>query len=295
MKKTATIFFLLLLTLRLSAQHNAMYSQYMFNGLLINPAYTGSNDVLNITLLNRTQWTSFDGAPRTSVFTAHTPLRNKKINLGIAVIDDRLGVTHQDKLSLFYAYRLRLGKGALFMGVQGGALLIHNNWGQIITTTPGDQVFTGQSEQKVLPQAGFGIYYRSDKLYAGVASPDLYSGVSISNVFATPWLLTTGYVFHPSENIHLKPSLLVKYIAHSPTEVDLNMNAYYKSTGLGVSYRSYDALVFLIDFRFNEQLIAGYAYDLTLTRLGAYNNGSHEVMLRYEFGYSVKAKNPRYF
>jgi type IX secretion system PorP/SprF family membrane protein len=279
----------------LKAQHDAMYSQYMFNALLINPAYAGSCDALELTALNRMQWVGFDGAPQTSTFSAHTPLRNNKINLGITFTDDRFGLSHQNKLNLIYAYRIQLKQGALFLGLQAGLNLLRTNYSQVSTTSSGDQVFSGPDMHSTSPEAGFGIYYRTQRLYAGLSAPSLYPDHTGESLREHPWLLTGGYVYDLPSEFKLKPSLLIKYIPASPVEVDLNLTAYYKSFGLGFSYRTNDAIACLLEFNINDQLKAGYAYDLLLSRLGTYSRGSHEIMLKYEFGYTVKAKNPRYF
>jgi type IX secretion system PorP/SprF family membrane protein len=111
----------------LRAQHDAMYTQYMFNPLLINPAYAGSADALDVTVLNRNQWVGFDGAPRTSTFSAHSPLKDNRINFGLTVTDDHFGLSHQDKISLIYAYRISFRHSALFLGVQGGINMVRTN------------------------------------------------------------------------------------------------------------------------------------------------------------------------
>ena len=277
------------------AQHNILFSQYMFNGLLLNPAYAGSNDVLSATAVNRTQWAGFDGAPKTLSVSMHSPLKNKKINLGISFINDQLGITNQNKISAVYAYRIFFKKSSLSFGLQAGIDLIRNNWNKIQTTTAGDQVFTGQYSQQNIAETGFGMYYKSAKLFAGVSAPDLFSIGIVGGKLYKPALFTAGYLFSLSENIKLKPSVLVKYILNSPTELDVNLNAYYKNFGLGLSYRTNDAMVFLIQYNINMQFSAGYSYDLTTSKLGTFVRGSHEIMLKYEFGYKVNPQSPRYF
>ena len=279
----------------LKAQHDAIYSQYMFNSLLINPAYAGSNDALELTALNRNQWAGFDGAPRTSTFSAHSPLRNKKINLGLTLIDDRFGLTHQDKLNLIYAYRIEFSKSALFLGVQAGINIMKTNYSQVSTTSSGDQVFSGPDTKSLTPEAGFGIYYRSDHFYAGLSAPALYPANSLERIYEHPSLVSTGYVFDLPSYFKIKPSLLLRYIPASPVEADLNLTVYYKSFGLGISYRTRDAVAFFGEVNINAQMKAGYSYDLTLSKIGTISRGSHEIMLKYEFGYEVKARNPRYF
>lgn len=275
------------------AQHSAQYSQYMFNGLLLNPAYAGSSDVLSIVLLNRNQWTGFEGAPSTCSVSAHTPLKNKKLNFGFSLLNDRYGITSRTKFDITYAYRLELGKGSLAFGIQGGVNVLRTNWSKVQTTTAGDLVFTTQDEVASTPRAGAGIYYQGDKFYAGASVPTMLS--TVEGILYKPVMVTSGYVFSLGEEMKLKHSFLLKHIKNEPVGLDLNTNVYYQSFGLGFSYRTSDAVVFLLEYGINEQFRAGYAYDMTISKLGTYCKGSHEVMLRYEFKYGVTAKDPRYF
>jgi type IX secretion system PorP/SprF family membrane protein len=284
----------LLAALSAGAQHNDLYSHYMFNGFAINPAYAGSNDVLTLVLLHRHQWTGFDGAPRTTTFSAHTPLKNKKVNMGLSFISDQYGITNRNKFNIAYAYRVSFNKGALFMGLQGGVNFIRNPWSQLILTNPGDKAFIGQEELTSVPEAGFGIYYKSEKFYIGASSPALFAAEEPGTVLR-PSFLQCGYVFFLPNDIRMKHSLLVKYMPNSPIQFDFNTNLYYKSIGAGFSYRTGAAMIFLLEYKINEQFNVGYSYDLSVNRLGAYNNGTHEILLRYQFGYGVTAPNPRYF
>lgn len=279
----------------LLAQHNVLFSQYMFNGLLINPAYAGSNEVMNLTAVDRMQWAGFDGAPKTLSFSMHSPLKNKKLNLGLSFVNDQLGITNQNKISGIYTYRIFFRRSSLAFGLQAGLNMVRNNWNKIQTTTAGDQVFTGGYSQQNIAESGFGIYYRSSKFFAGLSSPDLISLTLISGKTYKPAMFTAGYLISLSENLKLKPSMLIKYIRNSPTEYDINMNVYFKNFGLGASYRTNDAMVFLLEYNINMQFSAGYSYDLTTSKLGTFVRGSHEIMLKYEFGYKVNPQSPRYF
>lgn len=278
----------------MNAQHDNLYSQYMFNGLLLNPAYAGSNGVLSATALNRNQWVGFDGAPKNSTFSLHTPLKNKKLNLGITFINDRYGITTQNKINGVVAYRIFFKKSSLSFGLQGGVDLIKNNWNNVQTTTPGDAVFTNQFSQQNLPQIGCGLYYKANKFYIGVSSPDMVS-IKVSGIVYKAAFLTAGYLFDVSENVKIKPSVLVRYIKDSPISLDANAFVYFKMVGIGYSYRTCNEMVFLASININKQFSAGYAYDYVASKLHTYVRGSHEVMLKYEFGYKVNPQSPRYF
>jgi type IX secretion system PorP/SprF family membrane protein len=295
MRKIAFIFLFVWAFVGLKAQHGAMYSQYMFNGLLINPAYAGSNEVLSATLLTRNQWVGFDGAPKTTTLSMHSPLRSKKVNLGITISNDQYGITKQNKINAVYAYRLFLKNGSLAFGVQAGINMIRNNWSHISTTTAGDQVFTNQYSQQNIPESGFGVYYKNQKFFAGASAPDLLTLKKVSGILYKPMLLSAGYLFTVSEELKIKPSFVFKYIRNSPVEVDLNANAYFKAFGLGLSYRTKDAIVFMASYNINEQFTAGYSYDLTISKLRTYVKSTHEIMLKYEFGFKVHPQSPRYF
>lgn len=277
----------------LNAQHSAVYSQYMFNGLLINPAYAGSNDALNLTGLYRTQWLGIEGAPVNTSFTAHAPLSNKHVNLGAIFTNDCFGISTQNKASLVYAYRLRLGKGALAFGLQGGVNFYQVNWAKVKTTDAADPAFNSSNYRKVLPDAGAGVYYHSAKFFIGLSMPEM---IKTSLYDYKPVILFSGVVIKASPNFHIKPAVLVKYIKNSPYEINVSSTFYWKEViGLGLGYRVKDAAVAFFDLRVNQQFHLGYAYDYTLSRLRNYSSGSHEIMLRYLFMYKVNAQSSRYF
>ena len=120
MKKWINIFFVVVLSVNLKAQHYPTYSQYIINGLAINPAYAGRNNVLDITAAHRRQWVGFEGAPVTTSFNMNTPLRIKAISVGVSVIDDRIGSFQNQLISGIYSYRLRFRKFKLSFGLQNG-------------------------------------------------------------------------------------------------------------------------------------------------------------------------------
>lgn len=295
MKKLVYIVCLMLPVFFVNAQHGAMYSQYMFNGLLINPAYAGSNDVLTATAVTRNQWVGFDGAPRTTTFSLHSPLKNRKVNLGMSFTNDQYGITTQNKINAVYAYRLFFKNSSLSFGLQAGFNMVRNNWSRIITTTPVDQVFTNQYSQQNVAETGFGMYYKHQKFYVGVSAPDLLTLKKLDGIIYKPVLFTAGYLFSVSEELKIKPSFVLKQIKNSPTEIDLNANVYFKAFGVGVSYRTKDAMVFMATYNISDQFSAGYSYDLTISKLGTYVRSSHEIMLKYEFGFKIHPQSPRYF
>lgn len=98
---------------KVNAQQQAMFSQYMFNTLAINPAYAGSQESISLTALMREQWVGLEGAPSTQTFSAHSPFKEKRIGVGLIFLHDKIGVTHQSGVYASYAYKIPLRKGQL--------------------------------------------------------------------------------------------------------------------------------------------------------------------------------------
>jgi type IX secretion system PorP/SprF family membrane protein len=286
------------------AQHHPMYSQYMFNQMVINPAYAGSRDVLSATALYRHQWAGFKGAPRTQSFFFHAPLPNPRNNFGLSMVMDRLGVTYRNTVQISYAYRFDLGPGRLAFGLQGGLSSLQHRYQDVETDVSGDAVFQGATRPILIPGVGFGCYYDAPRWYLGISAPYLleYQGAGF-DVFMNsdssaykPTMLAAGWLIRLNPDLMLRPSTLVKFIPHSPVQVDLNANLIIKEAlWLGASYRTGDAIVGMLEYQINHQLRLGYSYDYGLNALQRYHQGSHEFLLRYEFGYRVKAMSPRYF
>lgn len=288
------------------AQQHPMYSQYMFNMLNINPAYAGSRGVVSATALYRNQWVDIPGAPRSASMSVDMPLKTKKVGLGFQLYDDKLGIERSTGLNVSYAFRIQLtNAGTLSLGIQGGVLNYRANYTEVSTFQPGDPSFN-QNISGFLPAAAAGVYYNSDKFYIGVSSPALLqtkiksdNTVDVSSATARDLhlYLATGFVVPLGQSLMLKPSALVKAVSGAPVEYDLNMNLWIQNLiALGFSYRTGDAIVGMVELQMSKQLRMGYAYDRTFSNLGQFNRGTHELMLRMEFGSpNNKVASPRYF
>lgn len=289
------------------AQQEAMYSQYMFNTLAINPAYAGSRNLTSATVLYRSQWVGIEGAPKTATFTIDAPINDKKIGLGLQVFSDKIGIVNTTGAYASYAYRLRMEKGTLSFGLQGGASQYRADFTsvQLNSGSANDPAFQ-QNINKVLMNFGAGIYYNSDRFYMGLSSPQLLNNkltdftVESDNSFrgqALHLFLATGYVFPLGEDFNLKPSVLVKGVKGAPIEADFNATLWIKDViAFGAQYRTKADIAALVEFQVSPQIRLGYSYDRSVTKLVNFNSGSHEIMLRYEFGFEKgKILSPRYF
>lgn len=288
------------------SQQHPMYSQYMFNMLNINPAYAGSRGVGTATALYRNQWIGINGAPQTSSLSYDVAMKEKKIGLGVQMYDDKLGIERTTGLNLSYAFRIQLTEsGTLSLGLQAGVLNYRANYSEVRTFQPNDPSFN-QNISGILPSAAAGIYYNSDKFYLGLSTPALFrtklsptNTADVSSVSGRDLhlYLASGFVVNLNQDLALKPSVLVKAVSGAPVEFDFNTNLWIQNfLSLGFSYRTGDAIVGMAELQLNKQLRFGYAHDKAFTELGNYNTGTHELMLRYEFGAGTgKVASPRYF
>ncbi|MCW5912574.1 MAG: type IX secretion system membrane protein PorP/SprF [Cyclobacteriaceae bacterium] len=284
------------------AQQDAMYSQYMFNYLLVNPGYAGSRDVLSMTGMYRRQWINVDGAPNTITFSGDMPLSNEKMGIGLTVFKDKLGVEANTGVYASYAYRVRLThKGTLSFGANAGFTQYSANLADVNQPNPNDPAF-GTNVREFNPNFGFGMFYSTDKFYVSLALPHILNNKLASleelrSRMKRHYFLGMGYVLGVSPNVKLKPSFLLKMVEGAPLQTDLNLNIWYlDKLGIGGSYRTGDAVVALLEFQATTGLRFGYAYDITTSELARYASGTHEIMVRYEFA-TLKKKiiTPRHF
>ena len=303
MKRYLIIILLVLCASGIRSQHLfPVYSQYMLNGLALNPAYAGSRDVFNITLGYRNQWVGFDGAPVSQTFSAHTPMRNENIALGLFLNNEQIDVRNNTSMYFNYAYRLPLGRGRLAMGLKGGGMIRNVNWSKITLHDPGDEVFNDLARQDILPNFGFGLYYSTNRYFLGASIPFFLSDstrnaktVQYHNISNYNYLVSGGIVIG-NGGVKIKPGFLLKYNKNNPPQVDANLSFILGDLiWVGGSYRIEDALVGLMKLQLNDRLRLGYTYDYALGQLSNYHNGSHEIVLIYDFRFRVSAVNPRYF
>jgi type IX secretion system PorP/SprF family membrane protein len=290
-------------------QQDAQYTQYMYNTISVNPGYAGSRDVLSLTGLYRTQWVGLEGAPKTMTFSGHTPLKNKKLGLGISIVRDQIWIQDETYLDIDLSYTINTSEnGQLAFGIKGGAHLLNIDFRKTSpeTTTDDDFDLSSNVDNKFSPNVGFGIYYHTDRFYLGYSAPALLrtnyydndvSSVSYLAKDRVNHYLIAGYVFDLSTDLKLKPAVLLKAVQGAPLQADLSGNLLLnEKLTLGLAYRWDAALSGLVGFQLSDGLMIGYAYDWETTELNNYNSGSHEIILRYELRSSKDGIiSPRFF
>jgi len=307
-----------LLSFSLQAQQNPQYSQYIFNGMIINPAYTGSKKVININALHRMQWTGYgeDGIS-TQTLSVDGATKNDRIGLGMFMVHDRISYT--GKYSVFgnAAVKLPVSEtGVLSLGMAIGAYrhYIHSDQVRIIDEDD-PSIPQGNDEFVVKPDLRVGMYYHTERFYAGLSVENLiYFRDSRVIEPERHYYLTAGYVFDLSESFKLKPNFLLKEDFNGPTNVDLNAFLLWNNTiWVGASYRTAanlfkkpvldasdylefrDAVAFITEIYPTPRLRIGYAYDVMMNDMQGQN--THEISLGYMFlkKRPTKMLTPQYF
>jgi type IX secretion system PorP/SprF family membrane protein len=287
------------------SQLQPLLDQYQFNGLAINPAYAGSQGALNIGLYSRNQWVGFEGAPRTYTFSMHSPLRNKKVNLGLIMLGDRLGSKRETGFLLNYAYRIDMGRGKWSIGLAAGVSNISTDLSSLKYIDMADRLLQNPGQSTWLPEFSVGSYYYTERYFAGFSMPLFLShytdeGNGSYQLKFKPgeanYILTAGYLFELSDGIELMPSFLLKSNPANNTQLDIHFNLILKEkVWVGAGIRTNGSLSALLQMQVNPQLRIGYSYGYELSELSSYQHGSHEVMLQYNFRYILDVKSPRYF
>ncbi len=285
-----------------------VYSQYLQNGLLINPAYTGTREVLSGFLSYRMQWMGTSGSPLLQSVSFHSPMKNDKVALGMMAQFMKYGATKSTSIYGSYAYHIKLKKGKISFGLKAGADLSNTDYTGLLLNDPGDPVFSANEKSLMLPNFGSGIYYFSDRLFAGLAIPAFLNYRRTSNGSAVPYhsfsqydfLFSAGALISIAPVLKFKPSVLIDYSLQNTrklTQLDINGNFIIADLiWAGGSWRvSEQVAVAILQVQLNHQLMFGFSYDYPFGRMNSYSKGSTEFVLRYEFRYRVSAANPRYF
>jgi type IX secretion system PorP/SprF family membrane protein len=304
MKKLIFIF-VLFTNLAGFAQQDVLFSQYMFNKLLVNPGYAGSREVFSADVVYRNQWTGLEGAPKTIALSMHAPLRYDHIAVGGYIYSDKIGPQVNQGALLSYAYRINLPKGRLSFGLQAGVKYNDINW-NMIDLEDTDLSFQGNQKNKVTPDANFGIYYYTNRMFAGVSSTQLlqneYGMVTVDGKKTYSKLLRhfygmAGVAVPVSDLVVFRPSVLVKYVKDAPWQMDLNASFLFNDLfWLGMTYRTDGDLVFLTEFNISRKYRLGYSYDVNVKDRIHYNSGSHEIRLGIDLDLlKNRMFTPRYF
>jgi len=306
-KLTITIILLWLLALAtiVKAQQETQHSMYFFNPVLLNPAYAGSQEAIQVTGTVRDQWTGLKGAPKTQVLSVHSPLRTENLGLGLTVMNDQLGVTKNTGLYADIAYSIKVNKknNRLAFGVKLGMDFFRQDFSSLRVNDNTDALYTdGFNYKKNLFNVGAGVYYYGKRHYIGISTPRLVKNkinidASQSAIQENHYYAFGGIVVKINPAINMRPSFIVKYVNNAPLSIEGNLSfLFYDKIWIGAMYRHKAAAGLNMMYNINQNLRIGYAYDYQLTSLQKFSQGSHEIMLSYDLRSKAKGfKSPRYF
>jgi len=310
MKKTI---FLLVLTLILTitssyGQQDPQYTHYMYNMNVVNPAYAGSRGTLSIGLLGRAQWVNVDGAPKTITADIHAPV-GSNLGVGLSIISDQIGPVKEQNAYADVSYTVHTSdEGRLAFGLKGGLTFFNASLADLTLTdgstgATSNDIYFQENEKGAFPNIGAGIYYYTNKFFAGVSVPNILETPHFDNLDSAKasekmhGFLTLGYVFDISDNLDFKPSAMLKATPGAPLSIDLTGNFLINDRfEIGAAYRFNDSIDALVGFFVTDDFKIGYSYDYTLSKLADFNSGSHEIFLQYDVNMSRKnLKSPRFF
>ncbi|MBA7547047.1 hypothetical protein ES705_39449 [subsurface metagenome] len=294
------------------AQQLPLYSQYMMNGFLLNPAVAGSDGFTTFNLTTREQWVGFENAPRTHAFSIQTrilkrsfilkgtpvkrrvykPSTKGRVGVGGYIFNDKNGLVNRTGIQLTYAYHIWLEETQLSFGLSGSAFQFRVNDAELTFFDPREPLLSGGLRKVIyMPDANFGMYLLNNKYSAGFSVTQLFqSALKFGNQsfddyrMLRHYYLMGAYRFDLNINYQLEPSVLIKTTEQLLFQTDINCKIYYKNSyWAGLSFRTSGALIAMAGVRVN-QFYFGYAFDYTLTRIRKHSFGSHEVMIALKLG-----------
>ncbi len=287
---------ILLLPATTRAQHSIVYSQYLFNGLLINPAYAGSHVQFSGTLTYRNQWVNFPGAPETTTLGVHNSFRKGQVGVGLLVTSDRIGSYSNTGFFPSYAYAIKDGRGGVFsMGVQAGFNNFKADYGDLTLKTDhdnqGDDPTFSALMNEFKPNFGGGLFYYNKKMFAGFSVPTILTHASLFSGGLAQLKTPRFYYLHVglklpldprTKRVMLQPSLLVRAQEGTPLSMDYNLNVVFDELiSIGSSFRSGDGAILLLNYKLSDKFYVGYSYDWTTSDIRRFSKGSHEIMINF--------------
>lgn len=302
LKNTLLISFVFGVCFTAYSQQDPLYSQYMFNQSLINPAYTGVNDVLNISLFSRNQWVGLNGAPKTNTLNASASIINNKVGVGMLVARDTYGVNKNTEYQMMYSYKIDLLNGkSISFGLQTGYIDYRYDY-SALSLEQADQALDMVDAQITKINFGAGLYFKTNQFYLGASVPrmldtETQSINGTSTVYRRHFYVSSGYVFDQLISIKFKPSVLIKIVEGQPISIDMNASfLLLESLWVGATIRNFNAVGINSQFELNDMFRFGYSFEYPLNSVGNNTFGTHELMFSVDLEvFKNNAIGRRYF
>jgi type IX secretion system PorP/SprF family membrane protein len=283
------------------AQQDPHFTQYFDNMLFVNPAYAGSNKLLTATAIHREQWVGFAGRPSSTTLSIHSPLSYESVGVGLTAVRDVIGPTKQTMFYGDFSYTLRFKrKGTLSFGLKAGLNVINNESQSLETVDQGDAQLAVNVINRINPNFGGGIYYRSPQFFAGLSVPRImqqsYDGTS-TNLEKRHYFGIIGGIIPLDPLWKLRPTAQIKLTVGAPISIDASVAGIYNDKfWIGAMYRVDAAVGIFAQYQLNEQFRMGMASDFGTKAIRNYNSGTFELLISYDFSFSKEGvRSPRYF
>lgn len=288
----------MMISTSLNAQKEPQYTQYMYNIGSFNPAYVGSVETPEITALYRAQWIDIPGAPRTIRIGTNLPFNNETMGLGFNVVNDQIGPVTQTYADVSYSYQVNLSEEAkMSFGMDAGGSFLNVDFSKGTFENPGEPL-NNEQVSRFYPTIGAGLFMYSDQWYLGASAPNfLTEGIYNDDVASIvedklQFNFIGGYVFDLSDGLKFKPAFLVNMLQGAPVNINVSTNFLISDVvTAGVSYRVDNAFSGLAGFQISNSTFLGYSYDYNTNPLGEFNNGSHEIILKFYLGKGTGGSN----
>lgn len=300
------------------SQQLPQYSQYNFNYFIQNPAVGGAKKSAELQLGYRTQWVGFEDAPpQTSFVSVHAPIHfDPNVNvhhtmkphhgIGAYVFRDQAGLMRFTGASLAYSYHMNLTrKDKLSVGAfVGFKQYFLDGSGIVFTHSDIDPKVTGNTETQIVPDASIGIWYHSDKLFAGISANQILNNqIDISQASSTEdfgqldfhYVANVGMKLAVNSWVDFMPSVLAKIVLPAPLQLDFTGRFLFDNTySFFVSARNLDAAIVGVGYMY-KIFEVGYAFDLTANSIQMNSAGTHEVMLTLYLNKKQQVECPKFF
>ena len=299
--------FFLLLGFRLSgfSQVEPVYSQYMFNPVVINPAYVGVHDMASLYAVYRQQWLSIDlnsesFRPITSTISGQTTLPKNNIGVGFSFVHDEIGIQTTNEFNAMIGYKIPFGSKNLSFGLQGGIMSANFDYNKLDLDPDfaDDIYFSGSGKGNgTLPTIGAGVLWSTRSLFLGFSVPRILqmkfeqsidgNEEIVESSIDRNYMFTGGYVFHLGNGLKIKPSTLIRYtesaggFSGGRVSYDINTSVLLKeSIWLGASVRSFSTMSLMGQLKLSQMFATGLAWEFPIDAKDLSQIGStFELML----------------
>jgi len=278
----------------LKSQQAPLYTQYMLNGMILNPAFTGTGEYTTLNMTFREQWAGFEKPPRTLWANFQTPLTGSKVGLGGCLYTDRDGLVNNTGGVFSYAYHLMFKKSKLSFGISASFYQIMVNRSDVKLTDMNEPLFYDNKSRLFSPDANFGALYQTKDFFAGLSVNQLLeSGLKINKTDLASYkqyrhyYLMGGVFIKASNTLTVQPSILIKTPENNSFQGDISVRTIFnRMFWTGLTYRTNKDIIYFMGTDY-KKFIIGYAFDYPLTNLRRQNFGSHELSVTMKFGTSA--------